>query len=69
MPEQWVKVLNLTISNYSHNGHTLFSVLKEHQMKCDLYMNNTVDIFHRRYKINYVPNKEISQKWKHFYET
>lgn len=59
MPEQWGrKVLNLTIRNYSHNGHTLFSVLKMHQMTCDLYTNNTVDTFHTRCKINYVLNKE-----------
>jgi len=59
MPEQWGrKLLNLTIRNYSHNGHTLFSVLKMHQMKCDQYTNNTVETFHTRCKINYVLNKE-----------
>jgi hypothetical protein len=59
MPEQWGReVSNLTIRNYSHNVHTLFSVLKMHQMKCDLYMNNRADTFHTRCKINYVLNKE-----------
>jgi hypothetical protein len=62
MPEQWGrKVLNLTIRNYSHNVHTLFSVLKMHQMKCDLYTSNTVntvDVFNTRCKINYILNKE-----------
>jgi len=48
MPEQWGrKVLNLTIMNHSNNDHTLFSVLKMHQMKCDLYMNNSRHISYK----------------------